>query len=481
MKLSTKTWVVVGSLTAALGCGSASNDATDNTDNTDNTTPDAEPTPDADTTPDAAVAPEITALSPASALVHGGETITITGDNLTGTTAVTFGGVAATDVTVVDDQTVTVTAPEATAVVADVELTTGAGTASEAHRYGGLYLGTGAGGRNGDGSTYGAGGLYLVDPRDAFALPIGGLVDGGGITYGITGMTFDDAGTLWASEATQYSALRQSSLLSIDSTTGAVTAVGFLQEAGGGTQHDAMPSLAFTGGTLFGWTEDSDSMSTINPATGEVTVLGGGVGSAGSGIAADDAGTLYAAPQSLNGSLFTVDPATGVATPLVTMTGASNNVRGLTFFRGTLYAIEKTVPEMLCTIDVATGAVTQIAALPVGAEDLASLELAATAMAPAPAVVAQPLPAQVGVASRVGCAATELRVGGTKATVTATPVALRTLAGAAVLRTVTTCDGEQTFDAATLAGASLKRNQRGEVKLIDATGHKLASGVLSLR
>ncbi len=40
MKLSTKTWVVVGSLTAALGCGSASNDdTTDNTDNTDDLTP----------------------------------------------------------------------------------------------------------------------------------------------------------------------------------------------------------------------------------------------------------------------------------------------------------------------------------------------------------------------------------------------------------------------------------------------------------
>ena len=55
--------------------------------------------------------PSITAVSPDSGPTEGGTSVTLTGTNLAGTTDVTFGGVAAADVTVVNDSTVTATTP----------------------------------------------------------------------------------------------------------------------------------------------------------------------------------------------------------------------------------------------------------------------------------------------------------------------------------------------------------------------------------
>lgn len=74
-------------------------------------------------------APAITGLSPARGSVGGGDTVTITGTNFAAVSGVTFGGTAATNVTLVNSTTITCTSPAhaagpADAVVTDASTTT---------------------------------------------------------------------------------------------------------------------------------------------------------------------------------------------------------------------------------------------------------------------------------------------------------------------------------------------------------------------
>ena len=75
-----------------------------------------------------APAPALFSAAPFTGPAAGGTAVTLIGTNLTGTTAVTFGGVAATSVVVVNDNTVTCVTPAVAAGVVDVNLTTPYGT-----------------------------------------------------------------------------------------------------------------------------------------------------------------------------------------------------------------------------------------------------------------------------------------------------------------------------------------------------------------
>ncbi|MEV6984616.1 IPT/TIG domain-containing protein [Sphaerisporangium sp. NPDC051017] len=76
-------------------------------------------------------APTITAVNPATGPAGGGTSVTITGTNLTGATAVAFGGTAATSFTVNSATSITATSPAATAAGAvDVKVTTPDGTSA---------------------------------------------------------------------------------------------------------------------------------------------------------------------------------------------------------------------------------------------------------------------------------------------------------------------------------------------------------------
>jgi hypothetical protein len=78
-----------------------------------------------------APAPTVTGLSPTSGPAAGGTTVTIDGANLGGTTAVAFGGHAATAVTVLSATQLTATAPAGSGAV-DVTVTTADGTSATA-------------------------------------------------------------------------------------------------------------------------------------------------------------------------------------------------------------------------------------------------------------------------------------------------------------------------------------------------------------
>src|SRR5262249_33844130 len=76
--------------------------------------------------------PAVTSLSPASDTASGGGSVTITGTNLGGATAVSFGGTAATSFVVNSDNSITATAPAHAAGTVSVTVTTPGGTSSGA-------------------------------------------------------------------------------------------------------------------------------------------------------------------------------------------------------------------------------------------------------------------------------------------------------------------------------------------------------------
>lgn len=71
----------------------------------------------------------LSGISPVQGPASGGTGITLTGVGLTGTTSVTFGGVAATSVNVVNSTTITVVSPAHAVGVVDVAITTPGGSA----------------------------------------------------------------------------------------------------------------------------------------------------------------------------------------------------------------------------------------------------------------------------------------------------------------------------------------------------------------
>ena len=88
------------------------------------------------------VSPSVTGVNPISGPTGGGTSVTITGSNLTGTTAVAFGGHPALSFAVVDAAHISAVDPPGTAGEVDVTVTTPAGTtaASPADRF---YYGAG--------------------------------------------------------------------------------------------------------------------------------------------------------------------------------------------------------------------------------------------------------------------------------------------------------------------------------------------------
>lgn len=76
------------------------------------------------------LAPTLSAVTPTSGDVAGGSTVAISGQYLSGVTAVTIGGAAAADVQVVSDTEITATVPAGQAGAADIAVTTPGGTAT---------------------------------------------------------------------------------------------------------------------------------------------------------------------------------------------------------------------------------------------------------------------------------------------------------------------------------------------------------------
>lgn len=85
----------------------------------------------------------ISGVSPPSGTASGGTGVTITGSGLTGTTSVTFDGIAATSVNVINSTTVTAVTPAHSVGSVDVALTTPSGSGTLTNGY--TYLATAVG------------------------------------------------------------------------------------------------------------------------------------------------------------------------------------------------------------------------------------------------------------------------------------------------------------------------------------------------
>ncbi|WP_227997805.1 IPT/TIG domain-containing protein [Nocardia australiensis] len=80
--------------------------------------------------------PSLTSVSPTQGPFAGGNTVTLTGTNLTGVTAVRFGGTAATSFVVVSDTQITAVAPAGSGIV-QITVTAPGGTSNgETYIYG---------------------------------------------------------------------------------------------------------------------------------------------------------------------------------------------------------------------------------------------------------------------------------------------------------------------------------------------------------
>ncbi len=157
------------------------------------------------------------------------------------------------------------------------------------------------------------------------------------------------------------------SLYTIDPVTGDGTLVG-------GTVDGPIADISFAAnGTLFAWSEDKDDLATIDLTTGVATpVADSTLSTAGSGLAFDGGGSLFFAgvfDGAPDPNFATIDPVTGLVItnvgPLTPLLG--DRVGALAFHPATdvLFALDKntgTDTTSLATVDPSTAAVTQVGA-----------------------------------------------------------------------------------------------------------------------
>lgn len=148
--------------------------------------------------------PTITGLSPATGPITGGETVIITGTNLSGATAVDFGSVAATSFSVISNTEIEAVDPAQAAGTVNVTVTTSAGTTATSSADQFTYVGSG--------------------PAITGLLPATDLVTGGETVVitgtNLTGATVVDFGSV---AATSFSVISSTEIEAVDPAQAAGT------------------------------------------------------------------------------------------------------------------------------------------------------------------------------------------------------------------------------------------------------------------
>jgi len=213
-----------------------------------------------------------------------------------------------------------------------------------------LYAATAGGSGNGT--------LYRLNAQGGTPAAVGV------IGYAVTGLAVDPTTGVLYGSTTANSTASPNSIIRIDKNTGAGTLVG----PTGNTNH-AIADIAFDStGQLWGWSEETDELVSINKATGALTIVGSNIGSEGDGMDFDSGGTLYGMFNGASGDLFTVDTTTGDATVVTSLSGAplpSGNMPAASFGcdGSTLFALDglNGNPQVsLVTVNTTTGAMTTI-------------------------------------------------------------------------------------------------------------------------
>ncbi|MDR7224981.1 IPT/TIG domain-containing protein [Aminobacter aminovorans] len=199
-------------------------------------------------------APTVTSVSPTSGPTGGGSTVVITGTNLSGATAVSFGGTAAGSFTVNSATQITVTSPAGTGTV-DVRVTTAGGTSAVSA---------------GDQFT------YVAAPTVTAISPTAGPVAGGtSVTITGTGFSSATAVSFGGTAATGFT-INSGTQITATSPAGAVGTVDITVTTPGGTSAtsaaDQFTYVAAPAVTAL----SSDRGSTAGDPAVTITIIGSG-------------------------------------------------------------------------------------------------------------------------------------------------------------------------------------------------------------
>ncbi|HEX4591547.1 MAG TPA: PEP-CTERM sorting domain-containing protein [Gemmataceae bacterium] len=232
-------------------------------------------------------------------------------------------------------------------------------------------------------SSGGPGALYTLNPASGAVMQsLGPTVDAGGINYPITGLAFNPIdGQLYGSTGNSQGSTSWARLVKINPATAQVTVVGLYNAGPVNTTGTpaTMADITFTtSGQLYGISSiGTPNLYSIDPTTGQATLVGSGNSGAGSftaggGIATSLAGVLYSSPTT--GKFGTFDPVTGLYTNIGSLTfpaGANTGYAAFAFNGNTLYADDLGSPPHLTTIDTTTAAVTDLGTSVAGLDAIA--------------------------------------------------------------------------------------------------------------
>ncbi len=283
------------------------------------------------------IASTITSLSPTSGSAAGGQTVVLTGTNMTGATAVTFGGTAATLVGTATATSVTVTTPAHGVGAVDVAVTTPNGTATRTGGY-----------------------TYVAAPAITSVAPMAGPVSGGqevtihgaGLT-GTTAVTFGGAAATVSGVLPTYVMMKTPAHaagvvdVAVTTPSGTATLAGGYTYAVDRVITGVVPTTGLVAGgqtvTISGWDLSSTTSVTfggtaatpfyVSPtlvevkapshAAGAVDVVVAGAGQQGSQgwTVTSASGFTYIAAPTVTGSTPSSGPATGGQTVVIGGTG----------------------------------------------------------------------------------------------------------------------------------------------------------------
>ncbi len=291
-------------------------------------------------------APTIDAASPADVVFSSTSTVvTLTGsgflDEDAGTPRVIVDGQLGTDVTVASDTSLTFVAPTGVALVRpDIEVINQRGTATEARgfRYtpsdrAGLLLF----------SVSSSQFALFYDPTDHSTIPIPRAT---GSPTRFTAVVRDEQGDYWGAD-------RSRRFGRIDMRTQRLASPSALQAW--------LPAVTRVGDAYVGVSRNVLRFGRIDPATGAFTTIGDEeIPCCGSyGLASDGTTLYFTAPSTTAPTITPIDPVTGIAgTPVPIIASAGFHVEDMRFFHGTLYVTSR--DGTLVTLDPLTGVVTPL-------------------------------------------------------------------------------------------------------------------------
>jgi len=217
------------------------------------------------------------------------------------------------------------------------------------------------------------GALFTVDPATAAYTQVAVLRIGGVTPVGLTGLSIHPRTGVFYGITAGSSANIPRSLVTIDPATGNVTLVGSLGHTGSDIRFDAK-------GVLYAWLTDVNCLATVDVGTGLATPLKQPCydQTLGGGIAFDKSGKLYVSVATSAGTLDTWNPGDDKVASGPTISGAPfvSAVNSMDFSQaGALYAVNSNMgapaKTRLVRIDAATGRVFDVGALPADVDPLA--------------------------------------------------------------------------------------------------------------